>query len=260
MTGNDLAEMEELRKRFHEEWKDLYEEIKGGRHSVREYCTALYHFLSKEKMQERLKQKENRFAETGMRDLEREYAQIYRVVINLLDKLVEILGEDIVSWRDFSQLLLAGFSQTKVGVLPGSQDQVLVGDMERTRLWAVKVLFFVGVNEVVCIVDLPDAAGFIERVTFKFGPVSHQLSGNDPRGPACYGQHIVAQANMVGSHQIFRILNQLFSRPVEQHLFYGEKLLSYRLPGKSAEIRSGISASTVSVTFGNGGGNGIAMV
>lgn len=147
MTGNDLAEMEELRKRFHEEWKDLYEEIKGGRHSVREYCTALYHFLSKEKMQERLKQKENRFAETGMRDLEREYAQIYRVVINLLDKLVEILGEDIVSWRDFSQLLLAGFSQTKVGVLPGSQDQVLVGDMERTRLWAVKVLFFVGVNE-----------------------------------------------------------------------------------------------------------------
>ena len=35
----------------------------------------------------------------------------------------------------------------KIGIIPPSSDQVLVGDMERTRLKDIKVLFFVGVND-----------------------------------------------------------------------------------------------------------------
>ena len=35
----------------------------------------------------------------------------------------------------------------KIGIIPPSSDQVLVGDMERTRLKDIRVLFFVGVNE-----------------------------------------------------------------------------------------------------------------
>ena len=41
----------------------------------------------------------------------------------------------------------AGLSEAKVGIIPPTSDQVLVGDMERTRLKDIKIVFFVGVNE-----------------------------------------------------------------------------------------------------------------
>src|SRR5699024_11261644 len=64
-----------------------------------------------------------------------------------LDKLVEVLGDEQIRPGAFKEILEAGLSEAKVGVIPPAADQVLVGDMERTRLKDIKVLFFVGVNE-----------------------------------------------------------------------------------------------------------------
>ena len=79
--------------------------------------------------------------------MEKEYAQIYGIVMELLDNMVEILGEETVNRQDFRQLLETGLNQAKVALIPPSMDQVLVGDMERTRLKDIRALFFVGVNE-----------------------------------------------------------------------------------------------------------------
>lgn len=54
--------------------------------------------------------------------------------MRLLDKMVEILGDEKVSAREYQQLLEAGLTEAKVALIPPSSDQVLVGDMERTRL------------------------------------------------------------------------------------------------------------------------------
>ena len=67
--------------------------------------------------------------------------------MELLDRMVEILGEEEITRAEFTQLLEVGFAKSKVALIPPSMDQVLVGDMERTRLKEIKVLFFVGVNE-----------------------------------------------------------------------------------------------------------------
>ena len=67
--------------------------------------------------------------------------------MELLDNMVEILGEETVNRQDFRQLLETGLNQAKVALIPPSMDQVLVGDMERTRLKDIRALFFVGVNE-----------------------------------------------------------------------------------------------------------------
>ena len=79
--------------------------------------------------------------------VEKEYAQIYGIVMELLDKMTEILGEETVSPEEFRQILETGMSQAKVALIPPGLDQVLVGDMERTRLKDARALFFVGVNE-----------------------------------------------------------------------------------------------------------------
>ena len=90
---------------------------------------------------------EQNFEALGQVETAKEYHQIYGVVMVLLDKMVEFLGDEVMSLSDFKELLEAGFEDSKVGIIPPSPDQVLVGDMERTRLKDIKVLFFWGLNE-----------------------------------------------------------------------------------------------------------------
>lgn len=61
--------------------------------------------------------------------------------MDLFDKMVQVLGDESVSLREFKELLEAGLSEAKVGIILPSTDQVLVGDMERTRLKDIQVLF-----------------------------------------------------------------------------------------------------------------------
>ena len=107
----------------------------------------MYQFITECEIQKKLKEQELYFQEKGEKALEKEYAQIYGIVMELLDRMVEILGEEEITRAEFTQLLEVGFAKSKVALIPPSMDQVLVGDMERTRLKEIKVLFFVGVNE-----------------------------------------------------------------------------------------------------------------
>ena len=147
MPAESIQELNEIRERFAEETRELALNFKGGRKTVREYCTILYEFAVKSKVQQKLKAREKKFRDQGDKAMEKEYAQIYGIVMELLDSMVEILGEEVVSRQDFRQLLETGLTQAKVALIPPSMDQVLVGDMERTRLKDIRALFFVGVNE-----------------------------------------------------------------------------------------------------------------
>lgn len=71
----------------------------------------------------------------------------YAKVLELFDRIVELLGEENVSLKEFNRIVAAGFEEMKVGLLPPTSDCVMIGDIERTRLDNVKVLFFAGVND-----------------------------------------------------------------------------------------------------------------
>ena len=85
-----------------------------------------------------------RFAKEGDRVREREYAQIYRLVMDLLDQIVSLIGDEPAKPEEFSKILEAGFEELQVGTIPQNVDRVVAGDMERTRLKQVKALFFAG--------------------------------------------------------------------------------------------------------------------
>ena len=57
--------------------------------------------------------------------------------------------------KEYCELLDAGLEEAKVGVIPPSLDQVVIGDMERTRIKNIRALFFVGANDTL----LPGNAG-----------------------------------------------------------------------------------------------------
>lgn len=118
-----------------------------SRGRVSEYVNQLYDFLTQNRVQEKLQQYEEEFTRKNDPSRAREYAQIYRLVIDLLDQIYELLGEETITLQEFSDILEAGFGEIEVGTIPQNVDRILVGDMERTRLKQVKVLFFLGVND-----------------------------------------------------------------------------------------------------------------
>lgn len=76
-----------------------------------------------------------------------EYSQIYRETMSCIDELEQLLGTEEITLTELSNMLDAGFSDIKMRLLPAASDQIVVGDMERTRLRDIKVLFLAGVNE-----------------------------------------------------------------------------------------------------------------
>lgn len=123
----------------------LWEAFHGG-HTVGEQTYALYEFICGLKVEQLLKEKQLVF-ESQNQAKSQEYAQIYKIVMDLLDKVSSLLGEERMTIREYGDILDAGFSAAKVGTIPPGNDRVMIGDIERTRLSHVKILFFVGVND-----------------------------------------------------------------------------------------------------------------
>ena len=147
MDTEKLDRLNHMRVLFVEKMEPLLFVLRQRRKTVRDITEALYDFLAGEQMQLALKRQEEAFQERSENALAREYAQIYGIVIGLFDKFVELLGEEQVSLQEYCDLLDAGLAEAKVGVIPPGIDQVVAGDMERTRLKGVKALIFVGAND-----------------------------------------------------------------------------------------------------------------
>ena len=151
----ELEELNQLRVRFVEKLTPLHTVLKKRRKTVKEITLAVYEYLVQEKIQEQLAELEQKFQEEGELALAKEYAQIYRIVLELFDKFVELLGEEEIPLKEYCELLDAGLEEAKVGVIPPSLDQVVIGDVERTRIKNIRALFFVGANDTL----LPGNAG-----------------------------------------------------------------------------------------------------
>lgn len=144
---SELERLNHLRVAFVEKIDSLVYVLKQRKKTVGQITEAIYEFLANEDMQLMLKRQEEEFAARGELALAKEYQQIYGIVLGLFDKFVELLGEEAVGLEEYCRLLDAGLEEAKVGVIPPGIDQVVVGDMERTRLKDIKALLFLGAND-----------------------------------------------------------------------------------------------------------------
>ncbi len=147
MDAEDLKRLNRLRTQFVERVDGFVFVLKQRQKTVRDITEALYEFMVQEELQLKLKRQEEMFLAEGELALAKEYAQVYRILMELLDKFVELLGDEAVSLKEYGKLLDAGLSEARVGVIPPSVDQLVAGDVQRTRLKDIKALIFIGAND-----------------------------------------------------------------------------------------------------------------
>ncbi|MBQ9233939.1 MAG: exodeoxyribonuclease V subunit gamma [Lachnospiraceae bacterium] len=128
------------------EWNEEVEEIRGyiadilipfydllhkSVNSIKAYTKAIRDFMEVHEYEKRM---EN-------------YKNLYVKVIQVLEKMDEIMGDDSVDIDDFSELLALGLKDLTLGVIPKTLDMTIIGDITRTRLDDIKVLFIIGIND-----------------------------------------------------------------------------------------------------------------
>ncbi|MCL2360227.1 MAG: PD-(D/E)XK nuclease family protein [Defluviitaleaceae bacterium] len=75
------------------------------------------------------------------------HKQIWPKICQVFDKLVEVLGDEKVSLDSFASILDAGLAQVGLGRIPPTVDQVVLGDISRSRYPQIKAMLVLGANE-----------------------------------------------------------------------------------------------------------------
>ena len=143
----NLEELNAYRQEVLEPLAKLREAFSEENATVDSVTAKLEEFLEEEKAEEKLAWYEGIFTRNKQTVLAKEYGQAMGLVKEMFQRLRALLGEEKTSRKDYGRLLDAGFDEIQVGSIPAAVDRVVAGDLTRTRLDAVKILFFVGVNE-----------------------------------------------------------------------------------------------------------------
>ena len=139
--------LEELRKRFMAETEDFVVSCRQRTASVRVRMKALYEAMDRLDFPARLEGLAQEAEKRGDHVLAGEHRRLYELLLTLLDKIVMIFGEEVFSLKEVSEILDAGLESLGLGVAPLTMDQLILGDLKRTRLAEVKVLFIAGMND-----------------------------------------------------------------------------------------------------------------
>ncbi len=137
----------------------LHEKIVRRGASVGERIDALREFLSligAEKEMEVLSD------QTSRMDLRREYGKSFALLSDFFDRTTELLSDEKMATEAFSELLLSGVSALRLGLVPPAKDELIFGDLLRTRLQHVRVLFVLGANEGV-LPRIPESGGLLSE-------------------------------------------------------------------------------------------------
>ena len=143
----NLEELNQLREEIMAPLTAFIEAFREEDRTVRTMSEAVVRLLEALSVEEKMLARESAFQEQGEFGLSKEYGQVYGLVVDLMDRLARLLGEEKVSRREYAEILDAGFSEIKVGLIPAAVDRIVVGDITRTRLDHIKILFFIGVND-----------------------------------------------------------------------------------------------------------------
>jgi len=141
-----LEELNEIRKRFIEPFLSLEKPLKGKK-NVEEKTKSLFKFMNKQGLKEKLDHWLQQLRQQGHFESHSENTQVWNQTMDIFDQLVEILGDQQLSLKEYIRVLESGFEAAEVGVIPSTIDQVLVGNLERSRAQDVKAMFLIGGND-----------------------------------------------------------------------------------------------------------------
>lgn len=144
--AEEVERLNELRKQIVGPLLKLQENVKKEK-TATNITKLLYQFIQEQNIEEKLTQKINKLWGKGLIDLGNEYSSSYQIIIDILDEIILIFKDENITIDGFSKILKIGLKNSGLTKIPGTQDQVIFGDIERSRSHKVKNVFIIGLND-----------------------------------------------------------------------------------------------------------------
>ncbi|WP_017754537.1 helicase-exonuclease AddAB subunit AddB [Calidifontibacillus oryziterrae] len=140
------AKINELRSLITEPFATFENSIKNAKTS-RGFCQALYYFLENLDVPKKMDRLSCEAERKGELTDARDHSQVWNSVIELLDQMVSLMGEEELSFELFRKMIHSGLESMHFASVPPAIDQVVVGNMERSRFSNIKYTFIIGAND-----------------------------------------------------------------------------------------------------------------
>lgn len=115
--------------------------------NVKQISSELYNFLLNNNIYDNINKKVEYLHSINEIDIANEYEASINLVVNLLDEIVLILGEENITFENYREILKIGFLNSSLKNIPATIDQVIIGDVDRSRSHKVKAIFIIGLND-----------------------------------------------------------------------------------------------------------------
>ena len=111
--------------------------------SIENIINEFYLFLINENIEKKLNEKIIK----NNSEFEKEYKLSYEIIINIFKEIKNIFKNEKMTLDNFYKIFKIGLKNSDLGKIPSTQDQVIVGDTERSRSHKVKAIFIIGLND-----------------------------------------------------------------------------------------------------------------
>ena len=142
----EIERLEQMRKKLVNPLIKLKSRIDENK-TAENISKAIYQFLVEQEITEKIQEKIEELEEIGEVDLANEYENSLNTIIDVLDEIVLVFKDDKITIDKYAQILKVGFKNSSLTKIPGTQDQVIMGDVDRSRSHKVKAIFIIGLND-----------------------------------------------------------------------------------------------------------------
>ena len=146
-SETDRKKLEELRVRLLDETEEFCRSLIRKDLTAGQKMQTLTQMMDRLSWPDRLLSMAARKEEEGDLSRAKEYEQLFPLIQELIGKISLVFGEEFISLETLSDVMDTGLESLGLGLPPLSMDQVILGDLKRTRLPEVKALFILGFNE-----------------------------------------------------------------------------------------------------------------
>ena len=142
----EINYLNELRKKIIEPIINLENKI-NKKQNIENIIKEIYQFLIDEKIEKKLIEKINYLEKNNLFELASEYKISYEIIINIFDEIINIFNGEKITLENFYKIFKIGLKNSNLGKIPSTQDEVIVGDIDRSRTHKVKAIFILGLND-----------------------------------------------------------------------------------------------------------------
>ena len=142
-----LANINVVRKKIAAPLLKFAERVKNANREVIELTTALFQLLEDLHVHEKLDEWSHAEEIRGNLALSRENLKIWDDVVDLLEQIVDSLGADTISQKDFESIVVEGLDALEMSLIPPGLDEITVAQFDQNSLQNSRAIFLLGFTE-----------------------------------------------------------------------------------------------------------------